>query len=133
MALSVRSLPVFDSNYNSLQLSVEHQLFPRSLTANAAYTYSHGLTDNQSDRSSGLQNTYCRKCEYGSSGNQSPACVHRKLLFISCPGTGIRREWRGTCLAGWQASGIITVNSGLPLTVFAGTDRAPLATPPLPV
>lgn len=110
--------PVFDSNYNSLQLSVEHQL-STNLTANAAYTYSHGLTDNQSDRSSGLQNTYCRRCEYGSSA------IDRRHVFTGnfiyqLPWYSDQAGVTGHLLGGWQASGIITINSGLPLTVFAG-------------
>ncbi|WP_342667474.1 TonB-dependent receptor domain-containing protein [Edaphobacter aggregans] len=110
--------PQFDSNYNSLQLSVEQPL-TANLTANAAYTYSHGLTDNQSDRSSGLQNTYCRLCEYGSSS------IDRRHVFTGnfiyqLPFYRDQVGAIGHLLGGWQTSGIITVNSGLPLTVLAG-------------
>lgn len=110
--------PQFDSNYNSLQLSLEQPL-AANLTANAAYTYSHGLTDNQSDRSSGLQNTYCRECEYGSSS------IDRRHVFTGnfiyqLPFFHDQVGVVGHLLGGFQASGIITVNSGLPLTVLAG-------------
>jgi len=110
--------PEFDSNYHSFQLSVEQPLAAH-LTASAAYTYSHGLTDNQSDRSAGLQNTYCRRCEYGSSSIDrrhvlTGNFIYQLPWFIKQPGVV------GHLLGGWQATGIITVNSGLPLTVFAG-------------
>jgi hypothetical protein len=109
--------PQFDSNYNSFQLSVEQPL-AANLTANAAYTYSHGLTDNQSDRSTGLQNTYCRRCEYGSSS------IDRRHVFTGnfiyqLPFFHDQVGFAGHLLGGIQATGIITVNSGLPLTVLA--------------
>ena len=110
--------PAFDSNYNSLQVSVQSSTAAH-LSASAAYTYSHGLTDNQTDRSSGLQNTYCRRCEYGSSS------IDRRHVFTGnfiyqLPWLAEQHGLTGHLLGGWQASGIVTVNSGLPLTVFAG-------------
>jgi hypothetical protein len=77
------------------------------------------LTDNQSDRSSGLQNTYCRLCEYGSSS------IDRRHVFTGnfiyqLPFYRNQVGAIGHLLGGWQTTGIITVNSGLPLTVLAG-------------
>lgn len=110
--------PQFDSNYNALQISVE-QTASASLTGSVAYTYSHGLTDNQSDRSSGLQSTYCRPCEYGSSA------IDRRHVFTAnyvyrLPWFHEQAGFKGRLLGGFGASGILTVNSGLPLTVLAG-------------
>lgn len=110
--------PVFDSNYNALQVFLQKPM-SHNLTYNFAYTWSHALTDNQTDRSSGLQNTYCRPCEYGR------ASLDRTHVFTGnfvwqLPWFAQQQGFEGHLLGGWQASGIITVNSGLPLTVLAG-------------
>ncbi|MGE5694611.1 MAG: adenylyl cyclase, partial [Candidatus Sericytochromatia bacterium] len=112
--------PVFDSNYNSLQASVEKRFGGNSLI-NVSYTWSHGLTDNQSDRSTGLQNTYCRACDYGRSQ------LDRRHVFTAnyvwdIPWLRNQPGLTGSLLGGWQVSGILTVNSGLPFTVL--TSRA---------
>src|SRR5579884_4022273 len=54
----------FDSNYNSLQVSVQKRFSQGSLVE-ANYTWSHCLTDNQTDRSTAPQNSYNLAAEYG--------------------------------------------------------------------
>jgi hypothetical protein len=108
--------PSFDSNYNALQASVQKRFGHNSLL-NIAYTWSHGMTDNQTDRSTGLQNTYCRVCDYG------PSQLDRRHVFTAnyvydLPWLRDSHGVAGYVLGGWEASGILTVNSGLPLTVL---------------
>ncbi len=108
--------PRFYSNYNSLQVSAEKR-FTGNSTVNLFYTWSHALTDNQSDRSSGIQNSSCPVCDYGR------ASLDRRHVF-----TGnyvYELQWRrsqqglaGHLLGGYEFSGILTINSGLPFTVF---------------
>jgi len=109
--------PQFDSNYNALQTSVAKR-FSGNYSLVANYTWSHGLTDNQTDRSSGLQNTYCRICDYGR------AQIDRRHVFTGSfvydtPWYSKQDGLAGHLLGGYQFSGIVTVNSGLPLTIFA--------------
>jgi hypothetical protein len=109
--------PSFDSNYNALQASVNKK-FSANATIGVAYTYSKDLTDNQSDRSTGLQDTYCRTCEYGLS-----QLDRRHVLTVNhvyeLPWFQKQQGFTGHLLGGYQLSGIMTVNSGLPLTVMA--------------
>ncbi len=109
--------PVFNSNYHALQTSLEKR-FGSNTLLNISYTWSHALTDNQTDRSSGLQNTFCQACDYGRSQ------LDRRHVFTAnyvwdMPWLRNAGGAKGVVLGGWQLSGILTVNSGLPFTVFS--------------
>jgi TonB dependent receptor-like, beta-barrel len=117
--------PIFDSNYHALQTSVEKR-FGSNTLINISYTWSHALTDNQSDRSSGLQNSYCKVCEYGRS------TLDRRHVFTAnyvwdLPWMRQAHGFTGGVLGGWQLAGILSVNSGLPLTVLTGRTIDPAA------
>ncbi len=108
--------PRFYSNYNSLQLSAE-----KRFTSNSAmsffYTWSHALTDNQSDRSTGIQNSSCPVCDYGRS------TLDRRHVFTGnyiydLPWQRSQQGLVGHLLGGYEFSGILTINSGLPFTVL---------------
>jgi hypothetical protein len=108
--------PRFDSNYNSLQLSAEKRFTGNSM-ANFFYTWSHSLTTNQSDRSTGIQNSSCPKCDYGRS------TLDRRHVFTAnyvydLPWQRSQQGLTGHLLGGYEFSGILTINSGLPFTVF---------------
>ena len=114
----------FNSNYNSLQVSLEKRFSAGSLFS-LAYTYAKNLTDNQSDRSTAPQNNNNRRGgEYGLAQFD-----RRHSLVISYvyelpffKGTkGLTKQ----ALAGWQISGISTFSSGLPLTVTSGLGTDP--------
>jgi hypothetical protein len=109
--------PRFTSNYHALQTSLQKRLTGNS-TINVAYTWSHALTTNQSDRSSGIQNSSCIRCDYGR------AALDRRHVFTAnyvydLPWYRSQQGLAGHLLGGYEVSGILTVNSGLPLTVFA--------------
>jgi len=109
--------PRFYSNYNSLQMSATKR-FSANGTFNANYTWSHGLTDNQTDRSTGNMITACPRCDYGRSQ------LDRRQVFTAdyvydLPWHRDQQGFAGHLLGGYEVSGILTVNSGLPFTVFA--------------
>src|SRR5215468_690125 len=109
--------PRFYSNYNSLQMSATKR-FSANGTFNANYTWSHGLTDNQTDRSTGDMITACPRCDYGRSQ------LDRRHVFTAdyvydLPWHRDQQGFAGHLLGGYEVSGILTVNSGLPFTVFA--------------
>jgi hypothetical protein len=108
--------PRFYSNYNSLQVSAEKR-FSGNSTVNLFYTWSHALTDNQSDRSSGIQNSSCPVCDHGR------ASLDRRHVFTGnyvyeLPWRRSQQGLAGHLLGGYEFSGILTINSGLPFTVF---------------
>jgi hypothetical protein len=83
---------------------------------NLAYTFSKNLTDNQTDRSTAPQNTYDIRAEYGR------AQLDRRHVFnvnyiYELPFFSKQQGFIGKLLGGYQVSGIVTYNTGLPFTV----------------
>lgn len=115
-----------DSNYHSLQASVQKRFGGASLLQ-FNYTYSHALTDAQTDRSSAPQNPYNLRAEYGASQ------LDRRQVFTAdyvydLPFYRAQEGAIGHVLGGWEVSGIVTYYSGLPLTIFttSGVDPSGL-------
>ena len=106
--------PRYNSNYHSLQVSAEHR-FSGASSANLAYTYSKNLTDSQNDRSASPQNTYDTKQEYA----RAPL-DRRHILTVNyvyeLPFFRDQKGAAGLLLGGWQASGIVTYNTGVGFT-----------------
>jgi hypothetical protein len=107
--------PRFNSNYHSMQVSAQHR-FARESQVNLAYTWSKNLTDSQNDRSNAPQNSYDIRSEY------SRAALDRRHVFslnyiYELPFFRNQQGFTGKLLGGWQASGIISYNTGLPFTV----------------
>jgi hypothetical protein len=106
--------PQFNSNYHSLQMSAVHRFTGASQLA-AGYTWAKNLTDNQTDRSTAPQNSYNIKQDYGR------ATLDRRQIFTAnfiyeLPWFDNRDDLVGNVLGGWQASGVVTLNSGVPFT-----------------
>ncbi len=104
----------FNSNYHSLQVSGQHR-FTGSSQVNLAYTWAKNLTDNQNDRSSSPQNTYDISLE------KARAFLDRRHIMTinyiyELPFYRDQRGLVGKVLGGWQASGIVTYQTGLPFT-----------------
>jgi outer membrane receptor protein involved in Fe transport len=120
------SSSVFTSNYNSLQVGFQKRFSGSSLIS-VNYTWSHALTTGGNDAFS-PQNNNDLRAEYG------PADFDRRHIFTAdfvyeFPWLRNQQGFLGHLLGGWQASGIITVNSGLyltPLGTFSGVDPAGL-------
>ncbi len=115
--------PIFNSNYNSLQVSTQKR-FHGGSTWGVAYTWSHALTDNQTDRSTAPQNTFNLHGDYG------PTQQDRRHIFTTnyvyeLPWLHEQHGITGHLLGGWEMSGVITAQSGTPNTVSGVTiDRA---------
>jgi Carboxypeptidase regulatory-like domain/TonB-dependent Receptor Plug Domain len=114
--------PWFNSNYNSLQMTAQKR-FSQNTTVNAAYTWSHTLTDAQTDRSSSPQNVYnFHDGEYGSGAYDRKQVFNLNFVY-DIPLFRARKDLVGKALGGWEVSGIASYYSGLPYTVTtSGTD-----------
>jgi hypothetical protein len=107
--------PRFNSNYHSLQVGSTTR-FKQNSQVQLAYTWSKNLTDEQNDRSNAPENSYDIRSEY------SRASLDRRhVLTINykyeLPFYRKQNDFAGKVLGGWQASGIITAQSGLPFTI----------------
>ncbi len=110
--------PRFNSNYHSLQVSAKHK-FSGASEVNLAYTWAKNLTDNQTDRSTAPMNVYDIPAEYGR------AQLDRRHVMVinyvyQLPFYGKQEGFAGKLLGGWQASGIVTIQTGLPFTPTYG-------------
>lgn len=106
--------PQYDSNYHSLQATAQ-QTFRGGSQIVANYTWSKNLTTSINDRTTSPQNRYDVKSEY-----QLAAFDRRHILSINyvyeLPFYRDQQGFAGKVLGGWQASGIVTYNTGLPFT-----------------
>ncbi len=121
--------PQYDSNYHSMQVSAERR-FSSDSRINLAYTFSKNLTNNLSDRSHAPQDSYDIASEYGRA-----ALDRRHITTINyiyeIPFFRNDRSLAGIFLGGWQASGIVTFQTGLPFTATTSSfDAAGLGNSP---
>jgi hypothetical protein len=121
--------PRYNANYHSLQFYAQHR-FTGASQISAAYTWSKNLTDSQNDRSNAPQNTFDIRSEY------SRATLDRRHVFsmnyiYELPFFKGQPGFTGKVLGGWQASGIVTYNTGLPFTITTSSfDAAGLGNNP---
>jgi hypothetical protein len=106
--------PRYNSNYHSLQISATRR-FSGSAQINGAYTWAKNLTDNQTDRPRLLRILMTRASIMG--GLHSTAVIATVNYIYELPWYKTQEGFVGKTLGGWQASGIITLNTGLPFTV----------------
>lgn len=114
----------FNSNYNGLQISLQKR-FAKAGQVNLAYTWSKSLTDNGSDRSNAPQNTYSWKADYGLSPLDRRNVLTISYVYPLPFFENSKNALAGQVLGGWELSGIITYNSGLPLTVTSSLGNDP--------
>ncbi len=114
--------PRFTSNYNSLQSNMRRQFKDGSLL-DLNYTWSKALTNNQSDRSNAPQNSYDIAGEYGLSQLDRRNVFTGDFVYF-LPFFRTQRGIVGHTLGGWEISGVVAANSGLPLTVTTSADPA---------
>lgn len=121
--------PQFNSNYHSLQVMGQRR-FAGASQFNVAYTWAKNLTDNQTDRSTAPMNSYDIRADRGR------ATLDRRHVFTAnyiyeFPWFRTRNDFVGHVLKGWQVSGIVTLQSGLPFTgLGANFDAAGLGNIP---
>ena len=107
--------PRYNSNYHALQVSAQ-QRFAENSEIQLAYTWSKNLTDSPNDRTTSPQNSYDIRSEY------QRATLDRRHVFnlnyiYQLPFFTQRNDLVAKVLGGWQASGIITVYTGVPFSV----------------
>ena len=105
----------FTSNYNSFQVSIQKR-FLSTGSLNLSYTWSHGLTTSQTDRSSSPQNHYNLRGDYGASQLDRRHVLNANW-FYDLPWMKDQHGFVGHILGGWEISGILYMYTGLPLTV----------------
>lgn len=121
--------PRYNSNYHSMQVSGKHQ-FDANSNFDLAYTWSKNMTDNLSDRSHAPQNSYDIKSEYGLANFDRRHILTMNYVY-ELPFYQAQRGFTGKLLGGWQMSGIMTFQSGLPFTVTTSSfDAAGLGNSP---
>lgn len=117
--------PRYNSNYHSLQVSAQHR-FSGSSQVNLAYTWSKNLTDSQTDRSSAPMNVYDIKAEKGLAALDRRHVTTINYIY-ELPYFRNQATALGKLLGGWQASGIVTYQTGLPFTpTYSSFDPAGL-------
>jgi len=122
---SIRSRnPIFTSNYNSLQLSLNRR-FSNGLSLGASYTWSKLLNTQPVDRDSGVQDSYNIRDAYGLSTLNTPQIFVLSYVY-DLPFYRDQRGLLGHLAGGWEISGITSVQSGQSVTVTQGND--PFAT-----
>jgi hypothetical protein len=108
--------PMFNSNYNSLQVSLNRRV-AQGLTMGIAYTWSQNLTDTSSDRSNMPYDSYNIAENYG------PADFNIPNIFIAnyvydLPFFKGQHGFVGKTLGGWEVSGITTFEQGYPTSIY---------------
>jgi hypothetical protein len=117
--------PVFTSNYNSLQATLNRRL-SRGLQVGVAYTWSKLLTTNPIDRGLATYNTYNLKQSYGLSTTNTPQML--SINYVYQEPYFKQQRGLGWVLGGWELSGIVTIQSGQSLTVTQNNDPWALVT-----
>jgi Carboxypeptidase regulatory-like domain/TonB-dependent Receptor Plug Domain len=110
---AVRS--IFSSNYSALQVKATKR-FAGASFVDLNYTWSRDLTNNQNDYSTPPQNTYNINGDYGRAADDRTDVISVDGVW-ELPWMKDQRGVVGHLVGGWEASGILVINSGLPLTV----------------
>jgi len=118
--------PVFTSNYNSLQISLNRR-FNNGLTLQAAYTWSKLLTTNPQDRSLGAYDSYDLDSNYGPSTLNTPQILVVSYVY-DLPFLRDQRGLVGHVLGGWEISGIVNFQTGQSQTITQSSDPFALVT-----
>ena len=111
---------IFTSNYNSLQLDIQHRS-SKGLTVGAAYTWSKTLTTNSADRDSAATYTQNLKMDYGPSTFNQPQTLVFNYVY-SLPFFKEQHGAEGLLLGGWELSGITQLLSGTSFSVVQSGD-----------
>jgi hypothetical protein len=114
----VSRAPIFTSNYNSLQVSMNRR-FSKGLTLGVAYTWSKLLTTNPQDRSLGAYDAYNLGRDYGLSTLNTPQILVVSYVY-DLPFYRNQKNLAGYILGGWEISGITNFQTGQSVTVTQG-------------
>ena len=120
-------IPEYTSNYNSLQVSLNHRT-QHGLTIGIAYTWGRTLTNQGADRGTETYNTYDPNMDYG------PAPLNQPQTFVAnyvweLPFYKGQRGLIGHTLGGWELSGITQFDSGQSFAINQALDNFDCQTP----
>jgi Carboxypeptidase regulatory-like domain len=115
-------IDAFTSNYHSLQAQLQKRFAGNSMF-NISYTWSHGLTTDPTDRSTGGANLPQVTGDFR--GNYGPTVADRRHVLTAnfvydLPFYRSQQGLAGHILGGWEVSGVQTFQTGLPLTAVLG-------------
>jgi hypothetical protein len=111
----------FNSNYESLQLSVEKR-FSHGLQFLANYSWSKMIDDFAPPNSGNNANPYNARLDRGISNDDVPRIFHFSAVW-EVPPPHVRGFAR-RALGGWQLSSITTWQSGFPFSLRSGVDNS---------
>jgi hypothetical protein len=115
-------IDAFTSNYHSLQAQLQKRFSGNSLV-NISYTWSHGLTTDPADRSTG--GAALPQVTGDFRGNYGPTVADRRHVLTAnfvydLPFYRSQQGFVGHVVGGWEVSGVQTFQTGLPLTAVLG-------------
>ena len=119
-------------NYNSLALKLTKR-YSKGVTYLVGYTWAKSLDTATAIRNLGgdtlfPQDSYCRACEYARSSHDVRHRLVASALWDLPFGKGrtfsISNPVANTLLGGWQIGGILTLQTGFPITVTNGLDTS---------
>ncbi|MGB8911272.1 MAG: carboxypeptidase regulatory-like domain-containing protein [Candidatus Sulfotelmatobacter sp.] len=113
-------IPIFTSNYNSLQASLNRR-FSKGLTVQLGYTWSRLLTTSPEDRSLATYNTYNLGQSYGPSTLNTPQMFIASYVY-DLPFYKNQNGFTGKLLGGWEISGITSIQTGQSLSITQSSD-----------
>jgi len=113
---------LFTSNYHSLQTQAQKKFSGNSFVS-VAYTWSHGLTTDPADRSTG--GSAIPQVSGDFRNNYGPTVADRRHVLTAnfvyeLPWMRSQQGVVGHILGGWQFTGVQTFQTGLPLTPVMG-------------
>ena len=113
---------LFTSNYHAFQTEVQKR-FSGNSQFTIAYTWSHGLTTDPADRSTG--GAALPQVTGDFENNYGPTIADRRHVVTAnfvyeLPWMRSQQGVAGHILGGWQISGVQTFQTGLPLTAVLG-------------
>ena len=122
-----------NAEYNSLSLKVTKR-FSQGFSLTTAYTHAISIDDTSGIRVQGYdtlfpQNSYCIRCERGPSSFDTRNRLVVAPLYELPIGKGkmlnINNRLVNAIIGGWQAGGIMTLQSGIPVSLtIGGADRS---------
>jgi hypothetical protein len=105
---------VADSSFNSLQTSLRQQVW-KGLNANVNFTWGHALDDASSVTSP--ENSYNLKADWASSTFDTRLYTTSYVSYAAP-----KSHFVPALTNGWQANALITITSGNPVNILAGTN-----------
>jgi hypothetical protein len=119
-------MSIANSTYHSLQVNWNRR-FGGGFSVLGSFTWSKALDLASSDGGGGLGNQASDPFLFSKDKGPADFDVERRFVtsFLwELPFFRGPKNWRRAVLGGWQLNGILTLQSGLPFTVAAGTDRS---------